>query len=80
MSVKEVLDELEIYKDYYYRAEDLELYSKRKPTSCFVNNYFDIGLKAWQANIDIESVFNKYKTVICMCQCFSKTEHRCLRP
>ena len=52
-SVKEILDELEISKDDYYRAlsiskdEDLEWHLKREPNSCFVNNYFDVGLKAW---------------------------------
>ena len=69
LSVKEILDELEISKDDYYRAlsisknEDLELHLKREPNSCFVNNYFDIGLKAWQANMDIQPVFNEYKAV-----------------
>ena len=43
LSVKEILDELEISKDDYYRAlsiskdEELELHLKRKPNSCFVN-------------------------------------------
>ena len=69
LSVKEILDELEISKDDYYRAlsiskdEDLELHLKREPNSCFVNNYFDIGLKVWQVNIDIQPVFNEYKAV-----------------
>ena len=83
LRIKEILDELEISSDDYYRAlsiskdEDLELHLKRKPNSCFVNNYFDVGLKAWQANIDIQPVFNEYKTVTYMCQYFSKTEDRC---
>ena len=69
LSVKEILDKLEISKDDYYRAltiskdEDLELHLKREPTSCFVNNYFDVGLKDWQVNMDIQPVFNEYKTV-----------------
>ena len=59
LRVKEILNELENSKDDYYRAlsiskdEDLELHLKRVPNSCFVNNYFDVGLKAWQANMDI---------------------------
>ena len=36
---------------------------------CFVNNYFDAGLKAWQ-NLDIESAFNEYKVVTDMFQFF----------
>ena len=36
------------------KDEYLELYLKR---------FFDIGLKAWYANMDIQPVFNEYKTV-----------------
>ena len=50
---------------------------KRQPNSCFVNNYFDVGLKAWQTNMDIRLVFNEYKAVTYMCQYFSKTEDQC---
>ena len=69
LSVKEILDELEISKDDLYRAlpisknEDLELHLKRESNSCFVNNYFDVGLKAWQANMDRQPVLNEYKAV-----------------
>ena len=59
------------------KNEDLELHLNREPNSCFVNNYFDFGLKAWQANMDIQSVFNDYKAVAYMCQYFSKTEDQC---
>ena len=34
-------------------------------------------MKAWQANMDIETFFNEYKAVTYMCQYFSKTEHQC---
>ena len=50
---KELLEKLEISKDDYYRAfsttkdEDLELHLKREANSCFVINYFDVGLKTW---------------------------------
>ena len=50
---------------------------KREPNFYFVNNYFDVGLKAWQANMDIQLDFNEYKAVTYMCQFFSKTENRC---
>ena len=52
LSMKDILDELEISKNRYYRTlsistdENLELYLKRQPNSCFVNNYFDVSLKA----------------------------------
>ena len=49
---------------------------KREPNSCFVNNYSDDGSKAWQANMDIQPVFNEYRAVAYMCQYFSKTEDR----
>ena len=44
------------------------------PNSCFVNNYFEEGLTAWQANIDLQPVFNYYKAVTYMCAYFSKSE------
>ena len=52
LSVKEILDELEISKDDYYRSlsiskdEDLEQHLKKKLNFCFVINYFDVALKA----------------------------------
>ena len=76
LSIKEILDKLEISSDDYYRTlpiskdEDLELHLKRQPNSCFVNNYFDVGLKTWQDNIDIQPVFKEYKAMTYMCQCF----------
>ena len=80
LSIQEILDELEISKDDFYKAlsvsktEDLELDLKRLPSFCIVNNYFDVSLKAWQANVDIQPVFNKYKAVAYMRQYFSKTK------
>ena len=83
MSIQEILDELEISKDDYYKAlsvskdDYFELHLKRQPNSCFGNNYFDVDLKARQANMDIQPVFNKYKAVKYMCQYFSKTKYQC---
>ena len=80
LSVKKILDEFEIPKDDYYqdfsisKDEDLELHLERKPNSCFVTNYFDFALKTWQANMDMQFVFNEYKLVTYMCQYFSKTK------
>ena len=59
-----------ILRDDYYRAlsiskdEDLELHLKRELNPCFANNYFDIGLKAWQKNMEIQSVFNDVYVLI----------------
>ena len=36
------------------------------------------GMGAWQANMDIQPVFNEYKAVACMCSYFSKSEDKCL--
>ena len=65
LSIKEVLDEWEMSKNDYYRDlsvskdEDLEVHLEREHNSCFVNNYFDVSLKALQANMDIQVVFNE---------------------
>ena len=77
LSVKETLDELDISKDNYHRAlSTSKLHLKRKPNSCFSNNYFDFGLKAWQANMDMQPVFNECKAVTYMCQYFLKTKDK----
>ena len=44
------------------KDEDLEPDWNRKPNSCFVNNYFDNGLKGWQANMDIQTVFDEIRS------------------
>ena len=83
LTIKAILNELEILEDDYYKAlsiskdDDLELHLKRQPNSCFVNNYFDDGLRAWQANMDIQPVFNEYKAITYMCSYFSKSEDQC---
>ena len=70
--------------DYYRplsisKDEDLELDLKRQLNSCFFNNYFDAGLKDWQAIMDMQPVSNEYKaaTYMYMCQYFSKTQDQC---
>ena len=79
LSIKEILDELKMSKDYYNRAlsiskdEDLKLNLKRKSNSCIADNDFDVGLKA----MNIPPIFNEYKAVTYVCQYFSKTEDRC---
>ena len=39
-----------------------------------MNNYFPLGLTCWQANLDIQPVFNEFKAVSYMCAYFSKSE------
>ena len=80
MSVIEILNELEITEEDYYKAlsisldDDFKIHLRRPPNSCFVNNYNEISLRAWVANIDIQPVFNYYKAVSYMCSYFSKSE------
>ena len=75
-----ILLKLDISKEDYYHAlpisvnDDYELHLIRPPNSCFVNNYFDTGLRAWQVNMVIQPVFNEYKAVAYMCSYFSKSE------
>lgn len=80
-SIKEILNELELTESEYYHAlrisidADFQIHLKRPPNSCFVNNYFDEGLLAWQANLDIQPVINYFKAVAYMCAYFSKCEN-----
>ena len=58
-SVSEVLEELSITEQEFENAlkisdDNSYQFHLRRPTdSCFVNNYFDKGLLAWEINIDI---------------------------
>ena len=56
---------------------DFQLHQRQPTNSCCVNNYFDIGLLTWDANIDIRPVFDYYKAITCMCSCLSKQEDEC---
>ena len=83
LSVKKSLDELVFSKDNYYRTllipkiKDLELHLKGQRNSCLVNNSFDLCLKTWQTNIDIQPVFNEHEPVTHMYQYFSNTGGQC---
>ena len=82
-TIKEILNSLDLTEEQYYNAlsisQDLhfEIHLKRPPNSCFVNNYFAEGLLAWEANMDIQPVFNTYKAITYMCKYLSKTEDEC---
>ena len=69
-------------QDYYWALaissdSDYELHLKRPPNSCFINNYFIAGIKAFAANVDLQPVFNHYKCVTYICSYFSKDETEC---
>ena len=67
-SISAILNVLGITEDYYYWAvsisqdSDFEMHILRPPNSCFVNNYFTIGLQAiafltnWQCSLQ-EAVY-----------------------
>ena len=82
-SVSEVLEELSITEQEYENAlkisddNSYQLHLRRPTDSCFVNNYFDISLLAWDANIDIQQVFDYYKAVTYTCSYLSKQEDEC---
>ena len=62
MNETEYYDALSIFSD-----NDFQIHLRRPPNSCFINNYFEEGLMAWEANIDIQPVINHYKAVtICV--------------
>ena len=57
--------------------DDFQIHLGRLPDSYFVNNYFADGLIVWEANLDIQPVFNHYKAVAYMCAYLSKSEDEC---
>ena len=79
-SIEEILDLLHISVDecYYYLAifedDNFQINLRLPPNSCFVNNYFKIGLSAWQANIDLHPAFSEHKAIANMCGYLSKSE------
>ena len=56
---------------------DFELHLKRTVDSCFINNYFEAGIKGFRANVDLQPVFNHYKCITYVCSYFSKDETEC---
>ena len=69
-------------QDYYWALaissdSDFDLHLKRPPDSCFINNYFIAGIKAFAANVDLQPVFNHYKCITYICSYFSKDETEC---
>ena len=85
LSIEEILTYLGISVTDYYNAlsisddNDFQIHLCRPPHSCFVNNYFKAGLLSWEANLDIQPVFNEYKAIAYMCAYLSKSEDACTR-
>ena len=61
----------------YLKMNDFQIDLHRPSYSCFVNNYSKIGLSAWQANMDIQPVFNEHKAIAYMCAYLCKSEESC---
>ena len=82
LSIVEILTFLGISVGDYYNVlsisddNDYQIHLCR-PNSCFVNNYFKAGLLSWEANLDIQPVFNEYKAISYMCSYLSKSEDAC---
>ena len=78
LSIEVVLSYLELTKAEYEDAlsvpddDSFQIHTKRLPNSCFVNSCFADRLLAWQANLDIQLVFNHYKTISYMPEYLSK--------
>ena len=81
-NIPNILQELNLTEDQCYDAlsisndSDFQIHLKRQPNACFINNFLEEGLQAWQANIDIQPVFNHCKAVPYMCANFSKAEDK----
>ena len=82
-TIAEVLHSIDIAENDYYEVlsvaggTDFELHLKRPPNSCFINNYNPFILKAWQANMDLQPVFNHHKCVTYLCSYMTKGETQC---
>ena len=82
-SADDVLAMCKVSKDEYNWAlsvsadSDFELHLKREVDSCFINNYFEAGIKGFRANVDLQPVFNHYKCITYVCSYFSKDETEC---
>ena len=77
-SIDSILELLSLtYEEYeYYLSispdKDVHIHLKRDPKSCFINNFFADGLLSWEANIDIQPVYNAYKAVTYVCLFFKE--------
>ena len=82
-SAEDVLAMCKVSKDEYNWALSIsadsgfELHLKRAVDSCFINNYFEAGIKGFRANVDLQPVFNHYKCIMYVCSYFSKDETEC---
>ena len=83
LPIDKILSHLELtraeYEDALSISDDsnFQINTNLPPNSCFENSYFTDGLLAWEANLDIQPVFNYYKAISHMCAYLSKSEDEC---
>ena len=86
LETPEILKKLNIKKNECHEAlsvssdTDFQIHLRHMPNSYFINNYFAEGLRAWRANIDIQSVFNHHEDVTYMCAYFQKHKMKHRKP
>ena len=72
-TITDILTRLDISEAHYYNVlsvspdNGFKLHLKRPPDSCFINNYFSISLKTFDANIDLQPVFNYLGCIAYVC-------------
>ena len=82
-TIPQILNRLDLTEEEYYNAlsiskdTDFGIHLRRPLNSCFVNNYFAEGLHAWEANMNIQPVFNHYKAITYLCRYLTKSEEQC---
>ena len=82
-SAEDVLAMCKVSKDKYNWAlsisadSDFERHLKREVDSCFINNYFEAGIKGFRTDVDLQPVFNHYKCIMYVCSYFSKDVTEC---
>ena len=83
ITAKDILDSCEVSLEDYKWAlstsgdNDFELHLKRPVDSCFINNYFEAGIKGYRANVNLQPVCNHYKCITYVFSYFSKDEKEC---
>ena len=79
----DIFNSVGITEEQYYSAlsvspdSNYELQLKRPVDSCFINNYFMAGIKGFEANVDLQPVFDHYKCITYICSYFTKDETEC---
>ena len=79
----DIFNSVGITKEQYYSAlcvstdSNYELHLKRPVDSCFIKNYFIAGINGFEANVDIQPVFDHYECITYICSYFTKDETEC---